>query len=237
MKNLILQLIRESIREIKTESSNESDLSPLNISYKFHENTPENAITIIYGIFESIDQEDYGKDPTPHETLKAIRDICESVMEANPSKFKAYKQTGPSRPIFPTKPNAQNEMTTTGAVQGYMTPGAFKPTKKKKIKEEQPEPYDAETDTFAPGPRQRPEDWKRGGGGRPKFRVQYAVLGLEQIPDSVHIDKKEAMKAASEFIQSYKRGPDNKVERLPNGVALKHMGGGTVAIATIEPIK
>lgn len=30
--------------------------------------------------------------------------------------------------------------------------------------EEQPEPYDPETDTVAPGPRSRPEDWQKGGG-------------------------------------------------------------------------
>jgi hypothetical protein len=44
-------------------------------------------------------------------------------------------------------------MSVTGAVQGYSTPNAFR---KKKVKEnEQPEPYDAETDQFAPGPRSR----------------------------------------------------------------------------------
>ena len=40
-------------------------------------------------------------------------------------------------------------------ITAYVTPVA-----RKMDEEEQPEPYDAETDTFAPGPRQRPEDWK-----------------------------------------------------------------------------
>lgn len=52
------------------------------------------------------------------------------------------------------------EMTTTGAVQGFMTPKAFK---KKKLKEDGIEPYDSETDTVAQGPRERPEDWEKGG--------------------------------------------------------------------------
>jgi hypothetical protein len=48
------------------------------------------------------------------------------------------------------------EMTGTGAVQGYMTPNAFS---KKVQEQEEPEPYNAETDQFSPGPRQRPENW------------------------------------------------------------------------------
>lgn len=207
------------------------------------------------------------------------------------------------------------EMTGTGAVAGYSTPHAFK---KKKFNEEgQPEPYDAETDQFAPGPRDRtsevsPQDkfnaeieqlkkqypnisfgyignmWNEPGMpkddlswyvffGRNKFggyatkdlplmwdrwqkhkekflkgekgptmesqsqsfTTHYAVSGLEQIPDSTHASKKEALLAAAEFLKGYvttkSKAAGEKLVKIDNGYAIKHVGGGTVAIATVEP--
>ncbi len=206
-------------------------------------------------------------------------------------------------------------MSVTGAVQGYSTPNAFR---KKKVKEnEQPEPYDAETDQFAPGPRSRtsevsPENkfnaeidqlkkqyptlsfgyigniWNERGmpkddrawyvfNGRtkfggystkdlpamwdrwqkhkekflkgekgptmeaqsPSFTTHYAVSGLEQIPDSTHASKKEALLAAAEFLKGYvtqkSKAAGEKLVKIDNGYAIKHISGGTVAIATVEP--
>lgn len=90
----------------------------------------------------------------------------------------------------PNSPGLKQEMTTTGAVQGYMTPKAF--SRKRISEEEQPEPHDPETDTFAPGPRQRPEDWKQGGD--PKKRqhdlglLKWAIARLQREPTSPRHD-------------------------------------------------
>lgn len=73
----------------------------------------------------------------------------------------------------------------------------------------------------------------------PKFTVHYAVLGLENIPNSVHNTKPEAMLAAGEFIRSYNgsksKAAGEKVSRVENGFALRHAAGSTVAIATVRP--
>ena len=158
------------------------------------------------------------------------------------------------------------------------------------------EMYDAETDTFAPGPRDRTEPVKpapmRGptavyiksgpnagktvfahkdaqgnyyyrnpdtgtmvplGGAAdiseanhrlvkenaPGYTVQYAVAGLEGIAPSKHAKKDEAWNAARSFVQSYNskkaKNAGEYIEGLTNGYAIKHIGGGTVAIATISP--
>ena len=130
-------------------------------------------------------------------------------------------------------------MSVTGAVQGYSTPNAFR---KKKIKEEgQPEPYDAETDQFAPGPRDRTSDTsaQRPVKGAQSFTTHYAVSGLEQIPDSTHASKKEALLAAAEFLKGYvtpkSKAAGEKLVKIDNGYAIKHIAGGTVAIATVKP--
>jgi len=45
--------------------------------------------------------------------------------------------------------------------------------------EEQPEPHDPETDTVAPGPRQRPEDWKKGGNPTNDKELDKWQMGLD----------------------------------------------------------
>jgi len=74
------------------------------------------------------------------------------------------------------------------------------------------------------------------------WTVRYAVLGLEGIPTSTHPTKGEAMQAAKEFIQSYNtaksRNAGEYIEGIENGYALKHIGGGTRAIAVaVAPSK
>ena len=76
--------------------------------------------------------------------------------------------------------------------------------------------------------------------GAGKHIVQYAVLGLEQIPPSTHNSKGESLQAAKTFIQSYNtRGSKTAgefVEKIQDGWCLKHVGGGTVAIAKVSPV-
>jgi hypothetical protein len=116
------------------------------------------------------------------------------------------------------------------------------------IKEEQgSEMYDDKTDTMAPGPRERPEDWQQGEASGPKFETHYAVSGLENIPPSTHNSKKEALIAAVEFLKTYvttksKQAGEKLVKLKPGetasgheGYAITHVGGGTVAIATVKP--
>ena len=73
----------------------------------------------------------------------------------------------------------------------------------------------------------------------PSFTTHYAVSGLEQIPDSTHASKKEALLAAAEFLQGYvtpkSKAAGEKLVKVDNGYAIKHVSGGTVAIATVEP--
>jgi hypothetical protein len=74
-----------------------------------------------------------------------------------------------------------------------------------------------------------------------RYSTHYAVSGLEQIPDSVHTSKAEALKSAADFIRSYNT-PKSKnsgevFTKIENGYALQHVGGGTVAIATVRPVK
>ena len=99
---------------------------------------------------------------------------------------------------------------------------------------------DQSTGEVVPGPRDR-FDMQKGGGGEPKFITHYTVSGLEQIPDSKHPSKVEALKAAAEFLKRYvtskSKAAGEKLVKLDNGYAIKHIGGGTVAIATIEPLK
>lgn len=71
----------------------------------------------------------------------------------------------------------------TANIDSIQTPKAFS---KRKLKEtEEPEPYDSETDTFAPGPRQRPEDWERGGAQPPEKdkvnEVKFNIIKLKDI--------------------------------------------------------
>lgn len=69
--------------------------------------------------------------------------------------------------------------TTEDPLQRYDITAYVTPVAKKMDEEEQPEMYDAETDTFAPGPRQRPEDWTQGGD-KPK-----EVPINERTPDRI----------------------------------------------------
>lgn len=50
--------------------------------------------------------------------------------------------------------------------------------------EEQPEAYDDKTDTMAPGPRPRPEDWETGGASRPPTpmnELKFPIIKLKDI--------------------------------------------------------
>lgn len=164
-----------------------------------------------------------------------------------------------------------DEMTTTGAVAGYMTPNAFKKNKNLKevgeedpndplyveyikelpgeepfmmngqkfqyilakypngkqdigvyafagdmvygynafrrmhnIKEEeQPEPYDAETDTVAPGPRSRPEDWQKGGDQTSSALSQENIEGyvLDWILQKLETETDPRKKVALQIVQ------------------------------------
>lgn len=165
-----------------------------------------------------------------------------------------------------------DEMTTTGAVAGYMTPNAFKKNKNLKevgeedpndplyveyvkelpgeepfmmngqkfqyvlakypngktdigvyafagdmvhgynafrrmhnIKEEeQPEPYDSETDTFAPGPRSRPEDWSKSGEQPSSTLSQDIVEGyvLDWILQKLESESDPRKKDALQIVRS-----------------------------------
>lgn len=69
------------------------------------------------------------------------------------------------------------------------------------------------------------------------WTVRYAVLGLEGIPNSEHTTKGEAIQAAKDFIQSYNTAKSRKageyMEGIPDGYALKHLDGGTRAVAVV----
>lgn len=75
---------------------------------------------------------------------------------------------------------------------------------KKIQEEEQPEPYDQQTDTFAPGPRQRPEDWQHGGESG--FLSQENVEGyvLDWIIEKLNVEtdpkKREALQIVHDMV-------------------------------------
>lgn len=163
--------------------------------------------------------------------------MAADMFQALESEYGGNQHDHGNEPAHPGEEDEADmmEMTTTGAVQGYMTPNAFK--KKKFNEEEQPEHYDAESDQFAPGPRSRTSDVSPQK--KQSFTTHYAVSGLEQIPDSTHASKKEALLAAAEFLKGYvtpkSKAAGEKLVKIDNGYAIKHVGGGTVAIATVEP--
>ena len=96
-------------------------------------------------------------------------------------------------------------------------------------------PHEKWTDTY--GKKMPGEFTVENQNGKSKFITTYAVGGLEQIPDSIHNSKEEALKAARDFIQSYNTPKSiksgEKFIKIENGYALQHIGGGTVAIATV----
>ncbi len=93
--------------------------------------------------------------------------------------------------------------------------------------EEQPEMYDAETDQFAPGPRQRPEDWQQGksAGRKPipsiinKAEVQKALTAISRMK---HHEWRSLLDRAR---KNYQLFPDdgNDPDKLNLVMALQYM--------------
>ena len=73
-----------------------------------------------------------------------------------------------------------------------------------------------------------------------KYVVVYAISGLEQIEQTDHKTKDEAMQAARNFLSAY-NGPGSKkagekIVKIDNGYIIKDASNATVGIATvIEP--
>lgn len=88
--------------------------------------------------------------------------------------------------------------------------------------EEQPEMYDAETDQFAPGPRQRPENWQQGGDTVPQPDTAKIQKALQAIGKMKHHEWRGLMARA---IKAHRFHPDDGKypDRLNLGLALQYL--------------
>ena len=171
MKNLIRELILESIQELKSEniSSNVEDTQHENQTQLYNQELLNWAIQrrqrepksenrwVLDKVIKMLQSEVGLKEFAIRNELGSIDLIKKALSRVQYDKDmaidfltqKARGVNGPEGKIY------QNAIATLNQMNNSDIKNMIAAIRE----EEQPEPYDDETDTFAPGPRQRPEYW------------------------------------------------------------------------------